>query len=115
MLGQQAHQWVATVQFTKVDGLGHGDAFISQALAPGFGQVLRQEACGLLAASFQRRAQTHAGALQEALHVGLGAQGLLLFVPLGQHLVGFDAALGEHGAVGLGFFQGVLPLRLQWL
>ncbi|MDT4830408.1 hypothetical protein FQZ97_638710 [compost metagenome] len=89
------------------------DAFVGQALAQCFGQVLRQEA-GLLAAHFQGGAEAHAGALQETLHIGLGAQGVLLFMPLWQHLVGLDAALGKDGAVGFGFLQGVLPLGLQW-
>src|SRR5690606_22362748 len=88
-------------------------AFVGQALAQGFGQMLGQEA-GLLAANFQGRSEAHAGALQETLYIGLGAKGLLLLMPLRQYLVGLDAALSKDGAVGLGFFQGVLPLGLQW-
>ena len=34
-------------------------------------------------------------------------------MPFWQHFVGADTALREHGAVGLGLFQRVLPLALQ--
>ena len=57
VLGEQADQRVTAVQFAEVDELGLVDAFVGQALAQGFGQVLRQETCCLLAADFQRRPQ----------------------------------------------------------
>ena len=114
MLGEEANKGVAAVQFAPVDQLRAVECVVGQAQAQGFGQMLGQQAHLVGAAcALQRRAQAHAGALQKALHVGLGAQGLLLFVPFGQHFVGADAALREHGAVGFGFFQRVLPLGLQ--
>ena len=62
---------------------------------------------------FQRGVQTGAGASEEALHVGLRAQGLLLLVPFGQHFGRVRAALGKDGAVAAGLVQRVLPLGLQ--
>ena len=89
-------------------------AFIGQALTQSFGQMLRGQAELFAAGGLQWGVQAGTGALHKALHVGTAAQGNLLLLPLGQHLVGPDAALGELGAVELGFFQGVGPLGLQW-
>ncbi len=54
VLGEQADQRMTAVQFAEVDELGFVDALVGQALAQGFGEVLRQEACSLLATDFQR-------------------------------------------------------------
>ena len=114
VLSEEADEGVAAVQFAPVNQLRRGQPFVGQAQAQGFGHVLGQQAHLVGAAcALQRRAQAHAGALQKALHVCQGAQGLLLFVPFGQYFVGADAALREDGAVGFGFFEGVLPLSLQ--
>ena len=53
VLSQQANQRVTAMQFAEVDELGFVDAVVGQALAQGFGEVLRQEACSLLATDFQ--------------------------------------------------------------
>jgi hypothetical protein len=81
---------------------GH-QAFVGQALAQGLGQVLGVQA-GVWRRAASSGAQAGAGALHKALHVGC-CPGRLAVFAIRAALRRADAALGKHGAVGLGFFS----------
>ena len=91
VLRQQPYQRVAAVQFVQVEGqclclfaVVFQDAFILQAKCQCFRQVAGDENSGSTVASlFQRGPQSHTGTFQKALHILLGAQCLLLFLPFG--------------------------------
>ena len=78
----------------------------------------------MLLVGIQRHTQFGQGARDESLHVVFAAEHSRGLAPLGQHVVGFQAALRKDGAVlgslfasalpdGLDFFGGLTKVQLR--